>query len=131
MAKAFTAELVGVDKLFGNTARLEQALSGPDLDAATEDAAEVFEDIQVSLVPRDSGDLAASITRQNVRRERRVSEWDTGPSKKGFYGLFLELGTFFQSPQPFMRPAFDEGKAAAEQTFRARLSRSIKLVLRG
>jgi HK97 gp10 family phage protein len=31
-----------------------------------------------------------------------------GPSRGGFYGSFLELGTKFIQARPFVRPAFDE-----------------------
>lgn len=36
-----------------------------------------------------------------------------GPSRKGFYGLYLEYGTVKMSAKPFLRPAFDYGSDRA------------------
>jgi HK97 gp10 family phage protein len=36
-----------------------------------------------------------------------------GPSRKGFYGLYLEYGTVKMSARPFLRPAFDYGSDRA------------------
>lgn len=40
-----------------------------------------------------------------------------GPTKSAFYAKFQELGTSHQPARPFMRPAFDSEKGAAEQAF--------------
>ena len=42
-----------------------------------------------------------------------------GPSKKGWYGGFVEFGTAHTSPQPFVRPAFAENAATAMQRLAA------------
>jgi HK97 gp10 family phage protein len=58
--------------------------------------------------PRDAGDLETSIIKHPHKLTSERAEFDTGPNKAGFHGMFQELGTIDMSPQPFMRPTFDE-----------------------
>jgi HK97 gp10 family phage protein len=82
-----------------------------------------------SKVPVDSGNLRRSVTIKilNKRRDAMQVAALVGPgsgyfSKKkgqktgdGFYGFFVEYGTKRFKAKPFMRQAFDENKAAAQQ----------------
>lgn len=47
-----------------------------------------------------------------------------GPTR--FYGAFQEFGTIHNPPHPFMRPAWDAGKATAAQTIRDELKSEIE-----
>lgn len=49
--------------------------------------------------------IVISKARTEDAREMAVA---VGPTKKGFYGSFQELGTAHHGPQPFARPAFDQ-----------------------
>lgn len=48
--------------------------------------------------------MATATARGEDANETAVA---VGPTKEGFYGSFLELGTAHMAPQPFARPAFD------------------------
>ena len=127
--KNFKVELEGFNVLQRNLLDLTNALTGSSLDEAVEEAATVHQELQVELAPRDRGGLKASIERQRHKSSRRSSEWDSGPSRKGFWGLFQELGTIYHPAQPFMRPAFDAGKDTAERAFRSKLLAGIRRFL--
>ena len=84
--------------------RVQNAL-GSNLDAATDEALSVMQ----SRVPVRTGELKASITREdsgNVRRIRVSSP----------YALPIEFGTSQSDPQPFWRP----GVAVMRRRARAR-----------
>ncbi len=129
--KGLQTQLEGFDLYEANMQRLFAAISGRDLDAATEDATTVIEERMADLAPRDRGRLAKGIRRRREKSTPTFSEWVTGPWWKTFWGLFQELGTIYHPAQPFMRPALDEGKVPAQQAFAARLGRRIGLALRG
>ena len=129
--KGLQTQLEGFELFESNMQRLMGAITGQDLDAATEDATVVLEELMRDFAPRDSERLAKGIRRRRKKSTRTFSEWMTGPWSKTFWGLFQELGTIFHAAQPFMRPALDEGKVPAQQAFAARLGRGIRLALRG
>ena len=54
-----------------------------------------------------------------------------GPSKKGFYLRFAEIGTRLQAAHPFLRPSLDQNFAAAVATFRELTSRRWSKLFRG
>lgn len=132
MGKVLTMKVEGFGLLERNLLKLKSATTGKPLDKATEEAAIVMEELEVALVPVDMGRLRSSITRARHKKTLERSEWDVGPDSGGFYGLFQENGTIFHAAQPFMRPAFDEGKAEAQRSFRRTLLRAIRrLLIRG
>ena len=61
-----------------------------------------------SAAPRDSGELADSIVVQPVGR-RSAAVGPTAP-----HGHLVEMGTVSMAAQPFMRPAWDTGKALSD-----------------
>jgi HK97 gp10 family phage protein len=46
-------------------------------------------------------------------------------------GVYQEFGTVHHGPQPFMRPAFDQGKTAAVEAMKKRLTLRIEKAERG
>lgn len=52
--------------------------------------------------------MADTMTVSNARVEGGAAAVAVGPSKRGFYGSFVEFGTSRMSAEPFARPAFDE-----------------------
>ena len=60
-----------------------------------------------------TGRLAGSITSSRDRRTRgtAVVRYNIGPSRAGFYGRFLELGTRFIGAKPWLEPAIDGARS--------------------
>ena len=57
---------------------------------------------------RDTGRLEKAIA-QSVRAEHDTRVFsEIGFRKKSFYGMFIELGTAFQPPRPWLRPALSQ-----------------------
>lgn len=50
---------------------------------------------------------------------------DVGPTKRGSHGVLQEFGTRHHPPQPFMRPAWDAGRAAAAERIGTELKNEI------
>jgi HK97 gp10 family phage protein len=79
------------------------------IEALTE-AAEPTRKMMSVLAPHEPGkpDLRDTMVISPVRGEDlKESIVAIGPSRKGFYGSFQELGTKHHGAQPFARPAFD------------------------
>lgn len=55
---------------------------------------------------------ALRTARRAAGGEGSFAEVYVGPDAKHFYGTFQEFGTVHMASQPFMRPAWDEGKGA-------------------
>ncbi len=82
---------------------------------ATRAAAKVVLADAKSLAPHDTGALERSLKVKARRRSRRnkgtvghrvvTSEQEAVFGGEQFYGAFRELGTKFQDPDPFLRPA--------------------------
>jgi len=69
----------------------------------------IKESIQVS-VANQIGSMAGG---QWAAADEFQAAVAVGPSRKGFYGLYLEYGTVKMSARPFLRPAFDYGSDRA------------------
>lgn len=99
---------------------------------AVREGAKVIQKAARAKVPVDTGNLKKSISVKILNQKRDALEVAAliGPgagyfSKRGknagkrvndgFYGFFVEYGTKDTKPQPFMRPAFDENRVAAQQ----------------
>lgn len=77
--------------------------------------------------------LSESIgTRVRVGKQTAVAE--VGPMTRAFWGRFQELGTRYQSPQPFMVPTLDSDAQIATAAFlavgRQKLSQVVQQVAR-
>src|SRR5262245_52163753 len=57
--------------------------------------------------PVETGRLAASMMTTITEATATEAIAKIGPSRKGFYGSFNELGTAHQPAKPFLRPAYD------------------------
>lgn len=85
--------------------------------------------------PRDRGDLAESITvktelSRSQRRKMRKSKGEVvmfiGAARpKGAHAHLVEFGTEKMAAQPFLRTAWDAGKAAALETIKTDLWKAI------
>jgi len=106
-----TVTFTGGVELAATLEKLPQRVSTRIQREALMDAAEPMRKRMAQLAPFEPGkpDLRDAMTISAARgtdvRETAVA---VGPSKAGFYGSFLELGTKFLQARPFVRPAFDE-----------------------
>jgi len=55
-----------------------------------------------------------------------TAEVKVGPSKRGFYGMFLEFGTSKMPAHPFLRPAFESQSQEALDIFSKELGERIE-----
>lgn len=100
-------------------------------------ALEPMADQAASKAPEDKGLLAFSIgvsekRTRRVRKEQKGKkasfEMAMGPATGVgtlYYATHVEFGTVDTPPQPFMRPAWDGGKAQALETVKDGLAREI------
>lgn len=138
-----TLELVGFDDMEAALDQLPQGVRKGGGRRAMLKAAQPMADLAAALAPRDSGDLAASITvstkldRRQAREHRREAGGDrafievfVGPSYDlgagGRHGHLVEFGTVHSAPQPFMRPAWDQDQRAMLERLKVDLWAEIK-----
>lgn len=113
---------------------LPKATARNTLRRALKKAAEPMDDIASSLAPVLTGVLARSVivgtqlTRSQKRQAKKDSkhfaEIHVGTADPA--GIFQEFGTFKESSQPFMRPAWDATKTGALTTIRRELAAEIE-----
>lgn len=98
-------------------------------------AAKPIDDAASAKAPRDTGQLQISIiTGTQLTRSQRSSAYRAG--KLGVVeihvgtelsrGMFQEFGTFKDTPQPFMRPAWDANKDKALSIIKVELGGEIE-----
>lgn len=83
----------------------------PDIEDALEQATIEAERTANRLVPVRSGTLRDSIT-IDLTRHTITAEAD--------YAVFVEKGTIYQAPQPFLRPAAEEALRSVARRLRTR-----------
>ena len=137
MARAkLTVALEGGDELKRALGELEEGISGPLLLAAVNRGAEITRDVAGQLAPRSAsgshgrapGFLSESIVKEDLVAKPGFAQVGVGPSKDAFYGRFREIGTIFQAPEPFLRPAFDETAESVVDQIGESLKTMIELV---
>lgn len=131
------AVVTGLEQLRRNV-ELSEQIFDQALDAGEDAAAAVYKLALEQAAPHgESGDLAKSIIVYE-RRDRKAlfkaasrRSLLVGPSKRGFYGFFLEFGTSKMAARPWARSACDAatpeaqaaGRAAYEAYVRQHMSR--------
>jgi HK97 gp10 family phage protein len=121
--------ITGLDDLERAIKGAVDALSGDNLVRIADAASDVFMQAVEQAVPVKSGELKASLEQEETEsRHRASSAVNVENSAKGqpvFYAEMLEYGTAKMSPHPFMRPAYEASKEAAEQAAIAEAQRII------
>ena len=74
---------------------------------------DIFKDSQ-SLVPIDTGDLRRS-AKKDVDNNTDGTTWEVSYNKD--YAIFVELGTKYQSAQPYLYPAYFENVQKLKQKY--------------
>lgn len=108
--------------------------------AATNAGAQAIRKIAVTKAPKDTGNLRKNIIVKRippnetnlasqhivtVRQGRLTDRQKERGLEDAFYAKFVEFGTVKMSAQPFLRPAFDQGKEPAVQAIKQRLKARI------
>lgn len=111
MANTFRVTVKGAEDIIRRL-DLVGAAAMPQTQAAVAEAAKVIRDEAASRVRKRTGTLARSITiDEPKRKEPHEASVRIGPSKEGFYGMFLELGTSKMPAYPFLVPALKASRA--------------------
>ena len=111
-------------KLSCDTSKLEKQLMGlinnidKSAESIIEEGCENIKTQAKKLAPVDEGDLRDSI---DTRFASKKYEHEGYIYSDIDYALFVELGTRYQAPQPFLYPAYNENK----EFFKQRLIDSI------
>jgi HK97 gp10 family phage protein len=124
-------QLAIIDIDFRKIARLQQAMKempaviAEELGKAVRDLVLLVEAEAKRLCPVDTGKLRASITPV-------IQSWAEGyVGTNTHYAPYVEYGTCKMAAQPFLEPAFIEGKRQASKVFGAAISRAIARFERG
>lgn len=127
MLKA-NVRVTGDKELIAKFKRLSKAAQGSALVHAATAGILPIQNEAIVKVAKDTSDLARSIHTEVIARRQTYAEVSTGTDKVyaariefGFHGAD-SLGRHYNQPaQPYMRPAFDTKKSAAESETRAAL----------
>lgn len=110
---------IDLSELNAAIARQVSSLSGENLRHVTDAAGAVILAEIESRAPVKTGALKASLGQQDMAGKHRASSFvQVENSAKGgdeFYAMMLEYGTSKMTAHPFVRPAYDASKDAAEQ----------------
>ncbi len=77
------------------------------LSKALREGAQIIADEAEQLAPYDTGQLANSMMYTITEASASFAIAKIGPSRKGFYGIFDELGTAHQTAEPFLGPSLE------------------------
>lgn len=150
MATTVTVEVKGLRELGERlkALKLDFKANSKIARAATNAGAQVIKKLAVQKAPVSGpgltpevppGYLRDSIIVRRQTRSKLTAEYAVTVRHKGKkanlrkdgtnpyqVGIFNEFGTVHQSPQPFMRPAFDQGKTQAVEQIKKRLLQRIE-----
>jgi len=129
MAPTFRLKFTGGPELARALERPPKAVQGPVLAEALTKAAEpVIEEAERRAPQRRSPQfsLASHIEAQTTHARDKRMTVVIGPDSDHFYGLFLEFGTRFMPPRPFLRPAWDSKVEESLATLVSELGASIE-----
>lgn len=93
--------------------------------------APILADPTANRKPGELRDAIAEVDRMDARRQFGRARVGLKYSKKGsqdpgVYGMFVEFGTKKMTARPYMRPAYDAGKAEAESVFTAEIRAGVE-----
>jgi HK97 gp10 family phage protein len=125
MPETVSVKIDGLDDLERKLKDLGPKLAKRGLRKALADAGEVMKEAQIARAPvgPGTGDHPGGNLRETISAVVKASPTNeegtvvVAPTRHGFYGMFAEFGTSHQPAKPWMTPAFDESKEAAQQKF--------------
>jgi len=137
-------DISGDKELVKKLLQLEATVARMAIREALKAGAEVIAEEARQNAPVETGNLRENIGLEKESVTKTGGSYKIGPSKKAFYGLFVEMGhpivvggrrtakkkpgrvVGFVPPKPFLRPAFDSRKAEAEKVVRDKLKQLIE-----
>jgi HK97 gp10 family phage protein len=117
VANRIGVTITGVQELQGKLRALDLVVRRELLlEAATAGGEIVLTDARANA-PRATGALAEGLTLKEAGRvsDSREGVVDVGPDKMEFYGFFIEFGTAFLAPRPFLMPALENNRERITQ----------------
>lgn len=103
-----------------DTTELEQKMDDA-IHAATREGAALVASRARSRVKFLTGALAVSIKVKKSRYNGHLVTADGSGAGQHYHASFVELGTFKDPAQPFLRPSLDDSRMAIEQRYRDKL----------
>ena len=117
----------GLDEINRALTQMAERAAAEVIGKALMAGAEILKVEVETRAPRLTGFLAGNILAKLKKKNRYNVEADVGPSKKAFYGKFLEFGTTRMSAQPFIFPSFQAKKEEIQATIADVLRRELGL----
>lgn len=130
MGRLFYAKVTGLEGLKQNLKKLEREVRLGLTEAAKAGAEIVLRDA-VGRAPRGAtGNLIRGmqihVVEQTGSPDKAVVQ--VGPSKKQFYGRFVEKGTKYARAKPFLKPALESNRERIIKTMHEKLWKAIRRV---
>jgi HK97 gp10 family phage protein len=107
-----TAKFGGAQQIRDSFKYVQNAMAGALEDIAWAGALPIM-NRAMELAPVKTGNLRRSIHIETTEKTPTRCVASVGPHVD--YAIYLEFGTRFMHPRPFMRPAFEETKADAQK----------------
>lgn len=131
------SDIEGIEKLRFRFAKLGKDLMNAAKPAMLEGGDKVVR-VARALVPKDTGKLASTIKRSEVRKTKKgnfvvlVSAGDettrVGSRKQFQLARLVEFGTQSRPAEPYMRPAWRQNRRSIASTIRKAIAAEIKKV---
>ena len=119
-------ELDGVESVVRELEELGTAGKRIENAALTKAGETVKTSIQ-SETPSRTGTLKGSIAVSKVKTKEGTRYVEVGPTKKGWYGKFLEFGTKKMKANPFMTRGYEKSKKSAVDIIKSELKNGLGL----
>lgn len=129
-SRGVTVKITGEEELLRKLKALEDVALGSMLTEAVSAAAQLVVVEAKARAPVRTGNLREAIEAGEPKRVGFRVTAPIGPGKKGWYGLFVEVGTKLAAAHPFLRPALDGKRKEIKQTIREIVRQRIEKVAR-
>lgn len=142
MVDAVRIKVDGLQAFGAKLQELSEEMSTKIARSATAAAAGVVKKSAQQKAPKRTGNLAKNIITKRlgksqttltsehivtVRRKRTKAQKASG-EESAYYGKFVEFGSIHNTPQPYLRPAFDENVTEAIDTMKTVIADKIARV---
>lgn len=122
----------GLDRILRKLDRMAPAVEREIKAGALQKGGEIFADEARDLAPVRTGNLRSHIeVSELVKDEKGHDAVLIGPTNEAFYGIFDEFGTEDTPAEPFMRPAYDNRREAAQASVGRDLGAAVDRVAKG
>lgn len=112
--KGLVVDLSEVDALAADLDRIPNRI-GADAAAAVRDAGQSIVKTARGRVPVDTGNLQRSLEVLNTDGDGRSARMTVTVGSRLSYSRFVEDGTAFQRPRPYLQPALETAAAELQQ----------------